>query len=426
MTLIRHFAGFISCFLASISALAAQTPGATPVAPGPEIVAEIRTHGNVRIADEEIVRVAGIQLGQPLQEHTLEEIETRLRKSGRFDEIEVRKRYRSLEDFSQVALLLIVHERLDAGGSPLTRPLRKIRSRVMFLPILKYDDGYGWTYGVHSSTSNLLGIGERLSVPLTLGATKSAALELERSFEDGPLTRIQSSFGISSQTNPGFLLTDRRVEWNARAERKIRVLRLGGEAGHSNVRFGSLDDRFWTFGGNTTIDTRIDPAFPANAVYAFGGWRALNRAGGQPRIGIIQGDLRGYWRPAGQAVIAARVQYEGANRRLPDYERLLVGGASTLRGTRVATFIGDRALAASAELRVPITSPLRFGRFGATLFVDSAKTYDAGQRPADVPWSSGAGAGLFMIVPFVSINVHFARSLDGAGNRLHLSTGFTF
>jgi hypothetical protein len=31
-----------------------------------------------------------------------------------------------------------------------------------------------------------------------------------------------------------------------------------------------------------------------------------------------------------------------------------------------------------------------------------------------------------MIVPFVSINVHFARSLNGDGNRLHLSTGFTF
>ena len=83
-------------------------------------------------------------------------------------------------------------------------------------------------------------------------------------------------------------------------------------------------------------------------------------------------------------------------------------------------------LAASTELRVPITSPLSFGRFGATVFFDAAKTYDTGQRLADVLWSSGAGAGLFVIMPFVSINVHFARSLDGAGNRLHLSTGFTF
>jgi hypothetical protein len=31
-----------------------------------------------------------------------------------------------------------------------------------------------------------------------------------------------------------------------------------------------------------------------------------------------------------------------------------------------------------------------------------------------------------MSVRFLSVNLHFARSLDGNGNRLHLSTGFTF
>jgi outer membrane protein assembly factor BamA len=426
MTVVRFPAGVVLCCFALSAAVAGQTTGPSPTAPAPEIVAEIRTHGNARIADEEIIRVAGLQLGQRLEEGTLADVEARLRKSGRFDSIEIRKRYRSLEDFSQVALVLVVHERLQAGGSAITRPIRKIRSRVMFLPIVKYDDGYGWTYGVQSSTVNLLGIGERLSVPLTWGATKHAALELERPFESGPLTRIQSSFGVSSQTNPRFLLTDRRTEVNARAERKIHILRFGGEAGRTDVRFGTLAEHFLTFGGNVAIDTRGDPAFPANAVYAFAGWRTLNREGGQPRIGIVRADVRGYWRAAGQAVVAARVQYEGADRRLPDYERLLVGGASTARGTRVGALVGDRALAASAELRVPTSSPLSFGRFGLTVFADAAKAYDAGQRAGEVRWSSGAGAGIFMIVPFVSLNLHFARSLDGNGNRLHLSTGFTF
>jgi hemolysin activation/secretion protein len=192
------------------------------------------------------------------------------------------------------------------------------------------------------------------------------------------------------------------------------------------VDFGSLSERFTTFGGDATIDTRGDPAFPANAVYAYAGWRALNREGGQPHIGIAHGDLRGYWRPVRQAVLAARVQYEGANRQLPDYERLLIGGASTLRGTRVGALVGDRAMNASSELRIPISSPLSFARTGVTLFYDIAKAYEAGQRPADVRWSSGAGAGLFMTLRFLSVNVHFARSLDGNGNRVHLSTGFTF
>jgi outer membrane protein assembly factor BamA len=349
-----------------------------------------------------------------------------LRKSGRFDAVEIRKRYRSLEDFSQVALVLVVHERLDAGGSVIMRPIRKIRSRVMFLPIVRHDDGYGWTYGVHSSTADLLGMKERLSIPLTWGATKRAALEFERSFGSGPLTRIQSSFGVSSEKNPRFLVTDRRVELNARAERKIHIFRLGAEAGRTDVRFGDLGEHFWTYGGNAAIDTREDPSFPQNAVYAFAGWRALNREGGQPRIGIVRGDLRGYWRAVGQTVLAGRVLYEGADRTLPDYERLLAGGASTLRGTRFGAFEGDRMLAASAELRIPTTSPLSFARFGAALFMDAAKAYDAGQRASEVPWSSGAGAGIFLNMPFVNLNFHFARSLDGNGNRFHLSSGFTF
>jgi hemolysin activation/secretion protein len=323
-------------------------------------------------------------------------------------------------------LVLVVLEDPDSGGSGFLRPLRKIRSRVMFRPILKYDDGYGWTYGVRSSTVNLLGIGEQLSAPLSLGAKKRAAIELERPFKRGPLSRIQTTLGVSSQKNPRFLLTDHRWEWNALAERKIRIVRLGAEAGRSEVRFGPAAEHFGTYGGNAVVDTRGDPVFPANAVYAFAGWRALNRAGSAPGIGIVRGDLRGYWRAAGQSVAAARVLYEGADRRLPDYERLLVGGASTLRGTRVGTFVGDRALAASAELRIPITSPLDFGRLGVTAFFDAAKAYDAGQRPAAVPWSFGAGAGAFVSMSFLSINVHFARSLDGNGNRLHLSTGFTF
>ena len=424
--MIRRALLIVFCCFALGNLLTAQIPDAATGAPTPEFVAEIRTHGNARIADEEIVRLSGLQLGQQLDEGTLAEVEARLRKSGRFDSVEIRKRYRSLEDFSQVAVLLVVHERLDVGGSALLRPLRKLRSHVMFLPILKYDDGYGWTYGVISGTSSLIGIGERLSFPLSWGGTRRAAVELERPFEHGPLTRVQSSFGISSRVNPRFSVADRRWELNARVERKLRILRLGIDAGAADVQFGSLAERFLTYGANATIDTRGDPAFPSNAVYAFAGWRALDREGGPPRIGIVRGDLRGYWRAIRQAVLGARVQYEGADRTLPDYERLLIGGASTLRGTRVGALVGDRALIASTELRVPISSPLSFARLGGTLFYDAAKAYDAGQRASVAPWSSGAGAGAFMTLRFFSINVHFAHSLNGNGNRIHLSTGFTF
>src|SRR5262249_57745773 len=123
----------------------------------------------------------------------------------------------------------------------------------------------------------------------------------ERPFKSGPLTTVHTGFGVSSQTNPRFLLTDRRVELNAGADRKISILRLGAEAGVTNVRFGTLEERFSTYGANAAIDTRKDPVFPANAVYAFAGWHTLNREG-LPRIGVVRGDVRGYWRPVGQVV----------------------------------------------------------------------------------------------------------------------------
>jgi outer membrane protein assembly factor BamA len=92
----------------------------------------------------------------------------------------------------------------------------------------------------------------------------------------------------------------------------------------------------------------------------------------------------------------------------------------------VGAFVGDRAVIASIELRIPVSSPLSFARLGGTLFYDAAKAYDAGQRSSATPWSSGAGAGAFMTLRFLSLNVHFAHSLNGTGNRIHLSTGFTF
>ncbi len=59
----------------------------------------------------------------------------------------------------------------------------------MFLPIINYTDGYGFTYGGLISAKDTLGMGERISVPLTWGGTRRAALEIDRPFKSGPLTR---------------------------------------------------------------------------------------------------------------------------------------------------------------------------------------------------------------------------------------------
>jgi hypothetical protein len=398
-----------------------------------EVIGEIRVHGNAYLRDEEVIKLAGVAVGQPLGADGVRAIEMRLKASGHFETIEVRKRYRSLTETSDIALVLIVHERpghtaetLDEMPSA-TGKFRWLTSRLMFMPILSYADGYGFTYGGRVSTIDLLGAGERLSVPLTWGGTRRAALEFERTFKRGPLTRVESSFGISQRENPHFELDDQRVEWKGRAERSFASLvRTGIETTQSTVEFGTLDDRLWTLGADVVLDTRGDPAFPRNAVRLGAGWTALHVRRLDTPINIVSGDARGYLGLIRQAVLAGRVQYTAADDTLPPYERLLIGGSSSLRGFRTGTFDGDRTFVTSAELRVPITSVLSGAKLGATAFFDASKAFNVGEKLQGATWHQGVGGGVFLIASVVRINLDIAHGLKDGDTRVHLSSGFSF
>ena len=183
----------------------------------------------------------------------------------------------------------------------------------------------------------------------------------------------------------------------------------------------------WTIGADAALDTRGDPAFPANAVYCRGGWNALQRGSASTAINRYTVDGRGYLRllrPAG----ARRP------RALPDRRRhaaalraLLIGGSSSLRGFRTGAFDGDKTLSTSAELRMPITSVIS----GAKLGVDGLRGRRQDRRLRreavdDSNWRRGAGAGLFLIASVVKLNLDVAHGFDGGGTRVHLSSGFAF
>ena len=137
-------------------------------------------------------------------------------------------------------------------------------------------------------------------------------------------------------------------------------------------------------------------------------------------------DARGYLRVFRQVVVAGRAQYIAADGTLPPYERLLLGGASTVRGFDTGAFEGDRMLAASAELRVPITSVLSGAKLGVTAFMDAGKAWDFGQSADAVEWHRGVGGGVFLIASIVRINLDVARGLKTGDIKVHLSSGFTF
>jgi hypothetical protein len=152
-------------------ALAGQAEQPAQAQPA-EVIAEVRVHGNAAIAEEEVLRLAAVQVGAPFEADTAAIVERRLRASGKFRNVEVLKRFASIADASKIVLVIVVDEGdvkiewdKDAGAPP--RTVRRRGLPVMFLPVLNVEDGYGWTYGVRFALPNVAGSRSRLAMPLT-------------------------------------------------------------------------------------------------------------------------------------------------------------------------------------------------------------------------------------------------------------------
>lgn len=395
----------------------------------PEVVAEVRVHGNATLTDDAVVQLAGVAVGSPLDAGGIEAVEKRLKDSGRFDEVQVRKRYRTLA-MDEVALVLLVHEK--EGISPTGQPpsmARRIRDRLMFFPIVDYDEGYGWTYGARTSAVNIAGRGTRLSVPLSWGGVRQAAVEVDRTFKSGPFNRAWVSYGISQRENPHYEIDDRRTGIAGRVERRLfGSLTLGADAARTELTFEPAHDSIWTSGADVTLDTRRDPAYPSDAIFATASWSRLNPIGTASfpsGIDRYRVDGRGFKRLFGQVVLGARAAYDTASAPLPPYEQWMLGGP-TLRGLNAGELVGDKRFTWAAEVRVPFTSPLNTGRTGFNVFIDGGKVAPYGERLSDQKLYRGAGGGLWLTVAVINLNLEVAHSLDGKGTRVRFATGFTF
>lgn len=424
-TLVRRWfyvrATVASIMLACASVAAAQTSTGT--------VGEVRVHGNHTTPDADVLGIVGEVVGKPATDQLIAEIESRLEKSGRFDSIEVRKRFRSIENPDDILLMVMVDEfpgidALDITRGKVPGPVSRFWRSGMFLPILHAEDGYGFTYGARFSFVERLGPRSRISVPLTWGGERQARLQLERSFQSGPVERVAADFGLSRKTNPHYGIADRRVSLGARVESApARWLRFGAGGRRDDVRFLDIDDRVSRFGGDVTLDTRVDPAFPRNAIHGtFGIDRVTFDAG---EANQKTADVRGYLGLFGQTVLAVRALSVTTDAPLPLYEHSILGGAANLRGYDAGYKAGDNLAAASAELRIPITAPLNLGRFGVKAFVDWGAIYEVGGKLSDQTFERGAGGGAYLHLTFVSLSLDVARSLSG-NTRFHFGMGVTF
>ena len=416
----------IAVGLAQPQAQASASECGAQAAPPQECIVEIRVHGNHTTPDAEVLRLAVVEPGQPFTAGTLDRIRKALDDSGRFRHVEVRKRYSSLSDPSAILVVIVVEERAGiAIDVPNPGPMRTLRAHTMWMPILRSDDGYGLTYGARVSFVDVLGKRTRVSAPLSWGGERRAAVEIERRFERGPLTRVIGTGGITRREHPSLDIGDRRTGASLRAERAVTSwLQVAGTGGIADIRFGDLDDRLKTVGADVVLDTRRDPAFPRNAVYAAVG---LQRMWFDSTVDNTRftADARGFVGLFGQTVLAVRAQHVRAADPLPVYEQALLGGDATLRGFKLGYRSGDRLLAGSAEIRVPLSTPRRLTRLGIAVFADTGTVYGARETVDGATWDTGVGAGVFMQAPLIGLRLDVARGL-GSGTRVHFSLGTTF
>lgn len=390
-----------------------------------ETIAEIRVHGNHTTPDADIIGLSGLKPGDAATDARLAEAEQALRKSNRFDAVELRKRFRSIDNPADILVMIVIDERAGVSADDLTPGFGdRVLSSMLWWPILNYADGYGFTYGIRPAFADPIGNDSMLSVPLSWGGERRAGVELERSF-DNQRTRAGVAFWVNRRVNPFFDVSDLRQQVRFEADHAVVPwMRVGASARIAHVDFGDRYEARHVAGGpHVTFDTRIDPLFPRNAVHTSIGWeRVAFETGGAGRWTT---DARGYIGIGPRVVVALRGQFERSDGPLPEAEQSLLGGWDSLRGYRAGYRAGDSMAAVSAEIRVPINSPLQAAKLGVKAFIDAGTVWNSGSSLADQPFERGIGGGVFLGAAVLKLDLDVGWPEDGKP-RVHFAMGVSF
>ncbi|MGE0813745.1 MAG: POTRA domain-containing protein [Vicinamibacterales bacterium] len=408
----------VACLALSASAgLAAQA-----VPP----IAEIRVHGNHSTPDAEVVALSGLAVGQPSSDEVLDAARARIEASGRFASVDVRRLERSLDVPGDIMVMLLVEERPGVTPDDLTPGWwSRLSYKRMWAPVLRYDEGYGLTYGLQPAMEDVFGPHSRIAIPATWGGERRIGVEVERAFTGPVLSRIKAGADLRRSEHPAFDRVEERAGYFARVERAlVQGLRLGAEGAHDRVRFSGARADVNRLTADLLLDTRTDPAFPRNAVWGRAAVDRLDVATGVRRR--VRADASGaLGLPFGSA-LTLRGFLTTSDGALQPYEQTMIGGGVATRGFRRGYRVGDNAAGASLTWALPFGSPLALVRHGVRTFVDWGGVYDAGTRLSDADFDRGAGVGWFANLMAVNAYVDVARGRGTGTWRVHVRFGTGF
>jgi hypothetical protein len=198
-----------------------------------EVVVSIQVHGNTLTSDEEIIRASGLSPGTPFSDRLLMEAKQQLESLGRFDRVDVAKRYASITDPSQVLVLIRVDEGpvriiVDSTSGVAPHPAPRGKFNVMFVPLLDAEDGYGLTYGARIALARHASTTSRVVFPLSWGGDKRAGGEVQKEFAARLAPRVVAGAFVQRRTHPFFHSDADRKRIFGRGEWQIvRLVRAG-------------------------------------------------------------------------------------------------------------------------------------------------------------------------------------------------------
>jgi outer membrane protein assembly factor BamA len=418
-------------WLCALALMAMTAPVAAQPAQGaqPEVIAAIQVQGNTLTPDDEVVRASGLSPGAAFSDSVLREAADRLQATRRFQHVDVLKRYASIADPSEILILIRVDEgpvRVVPGRLPGQAPhvARRHALNVMYAPILDAEDGYGWTYGAQVAVTGSANTASRVVFPLSWGGDKRAGAEFQQDFSKRWAPRLSTGAFVQRRRHPFFQSNaDRRRVWGRAEWVLLKSMRAGTTVALQRAMLLDRRDTTRTIGGDLVLDTRTDQFLPRNAVYARA---ALDRLRFTSST-LIQTKLEahGYLGLYLGSVLVLRALREDMSQAAPPYFKSILGGADNLRGFRAGTAVGDTLAAGSAELRIPLSSPLTVAKIGTSVFIDVGTAYDKGQRFRDQHLKRGVGAGVWVTAALFRISLMVAHGI-GADTRLHLGAGLTF
>lgn len=387
-------------------------------------IVEIRIHGNHSTPDADVLALTGLAVGQPASDDVLEAARARVEASGRFDAVTVRRLERSIDTPDDFMVLVEVTERPGVSPDDLTPGwVTRLTSERMWVPVVRYEEGYGVTYGLQTALDGVFGGTSQLAVPATWGGERRIGVEGTRSFEGRGVSRVQAGADLRRTEHPAFEVVEERTRVFGRLESALAAsLRVGVEASHDRVRFDGARADVTRLTADLVVDTRVDPAFPRNAVWGRAAFDRLDVATGTRQRTRL--DFSAAVAVPARAAVTVRGFVTTTNGTLPPYEQTMIGGGLATRGYRRGYRVGDNAIGWSVTLARPFASPLNVVRHGLRTFVDWATVYDAGTLTSEAAVDRGIGVGWFANLMAVNAYVDAGRANGKWRVHVRFGTGF--